>query len=72
MHTGLEGKHDRGEAFAIGVLGCVGGLRPRYIFLAQGRVERLANQCTGSYILFTHMIAQRRKVMRGKAVDRRS
>lgn len=26
----------------------------------------------GSYILFTHMIAQRRKVMRGKAVDKRS
>lgn len=26
----------------------------------------------GSYILYTHMIAQRRKVMRGKAVERRS
>lgn len=25
----------------------------------------------GSYVLFTHMIAQRRKVMRGKGVERR-
>lgn len=29
-----------------------------------------ANNCIGSYILFTHMMAQRRKVMRGKGVER--
>lgn len=31
----------------------------------------LMGECLGSYILFTHMIAQRRKVMRGKGVERR-
>lgn len=31
----------------------------------------LAVYVPGSYVLFTHMVTQRRKVMRGKGVERR-
>ena len=37
MHTGLEGKHDCREAFAVGILGRLGGLRPRQVSVAQGQ-----------------------------------
>lgn len=72
MHLNLEGKYGRGNTLEMGVLGVVGNLRPRSVLFALQKGEILANPCAGSYILFTHMIAQRRKIMRGKEVDRRS
>ena len=72
MRTDLEGKHGRRDAFEMGVLGGVGGLRPRLELSAQPKGATWANQFAGSYTLYTHMIAQRRKAMRGKAVDRRN
>lgn len=72
MHVSLEGKSGRGNTLEMGVLGGVGNLRPRSVLFALRKGKILANQSAGSYILFTHMIAQRRKVMRGKEIDRRS
>ena len=56
----------------MGVLGSVGYLHPRSVVSASQKAIRSANKRAGSYLMYTHMIAQRRKVMRGKAVDRRS
>lgn len=35
-------------------------------FVAEGVVQLADCYCLGSYILFTHMMAQRSKVLRGK------
>ncbi len=79
MRVGVEGELcGGGGGGAMGAEGGVGGVCSWYVtfffFLVErgeegGGREGADGVWVGSYVLYTHMMRQRRKVMRGKEVE---